>query len=109
MRIEIPPFEKRSVKGSGIRFSGTTRRPVHAFEQAEKVILMVEAEVTGVNHADRAKVGLVREHAFKVLDVQVPDQDKAKVMLAELQDEFEEKHMATRKLPLSSGKADDDG
>ena len=105
MKIQVPQFEKRTVNGSGIRFSGTTRRPVHAFEQGEKVIFLVEAEVTGVNHADRAKVGLSREHAFKVRDVQVPDQDAAKVLLADLQDEFEEKHLASRKLPLDSGKA----
>lgn len=103
----LPGFEGEKPVGTELTLSGAVGRRTRAMKIGESLVLVVEVQVTGVNHKE-TKGGILRAHALKVQDAYELGDGRAPDLLEELHNEYqaaEDEARGRAKLPFDG----DDG
>lgn len=86
---QLPGFEGEKPVGTELTLSGAVGRRTRAMKIGESLVLVVEVQVTGVNHKE-TKGGILRAHALKVIDAYELGDSRAPDLLEELHQEYEQ-------------------
>lgn len=102
---DLPEFETRRPVGTSLSLSGAVDRRTRPFRIGDRIALVVECAVTGVEHKE-TKGGIVRVHKLAVGDAYELGGDRKSDLLEELHEEyvaFEDAMAARQPLPFGDG------
>lgn len=85
---DLPDFEGREPVGTSLTLGGKADRLTRPFRIGDKLVLVVEVTVTGVNHTE-TKGGIVREHKLAVADAYELGGQRKQDLLETLHEEYE--------------------
>lgn len=107
--LQLPLFEAERPTGTLLKGSLKVDRLTPPLRRNEKVYLLVEAHVTGVNHTTGKGDVVIREHSLEIEDAFLLDSDEGAYRASELEDEHRaavDEALGRQQLPGMS--ADDD-
>jgi hypothetical protein len=108
---ELPEFEGVKPVGTELTFGGGSGRRTRAMRIGERIVLVVEVAVTGVEHKE-TKGGQVRVHKLRVEDAYELGDNRAPDLLEMLHDEYqaaEDEARGRAKLPFDEAGDGTDG